>query len=81
MTHPAVIAQLSDEDLQRWRTWYARDDAMQLAPALYNRDEIESHFRQWLAFISEFCERYGVEDSPLLRISGTFGRMYYSEAD
>lgn len=79
ITHPDVITTLSPEDLQRWRTWWARDDAIHVAPSQYNRAELEEHFRQRLVLRAEFVERYDVLDSPFLSISPVFGGLFYSE--
>jgi hypothetical protein len=81
ITHPTVTAYLSPEDLQRWRTWAARDSAMNLAPDHYNREEMEEHFRQRQKLFQEFTDRYELLDTPHLVISSTKGALYYDDED
>jgi hypothetical protein len=79
VTHPTVVANLSAEDLQRWRTWYARDCAIEVSPTSYSRDEIEEHYRQRMSLVAEFIGRYDLADSPRLSISDFTGVVYYQE--
>jgi hypothetical protein len=81
ITHPEIAAHLSAEDLQRWRTWDARDAAIRLDPSKYIRDEIEDHFRQRQVLFGEFIDRYELEDTPHLVISGAKGALYYDKDD
>jgi hypothetical protein len=57
----------------------ARDDAINLKPSDYNRDEIEAHFRQRIVLIAEFITRYDLIDTPYLSISGSRGSCYYEK--
>lgn len=77
IVRPEVIAKLSGEDLRAWQAWLARDDAMQLKPDSYTRDEVEGHFRQRISLLAEFITRYGVVDSPYLAVTGCHGNLYY----
>ena len=79
--HQVVVALLSDADLQRWRTWYARDCALNVVAGHYSRDEVEQHYRDKMVLISEFIQRYEFMDSPLLAISELTGIVYYEDSD
>ena len=80
-THPVVVTTLSEADLQRWRTWYARDCALNVVAGHYSRDEVEQHYRDKMVLISEFIQRYEFMDSPLLAISELTGIVYYEDSD
>lgn len=79
--HPVGVATLSPEDLQRWRTWSARNSAIQAAPALYNRDEIEAHFRAEMTLWAEFAEHYDFEDCQHLCITSSSGVIWHEDDD
>lgn len=77
LTHPEIIGRLSEEDLQRWRVWSAREESIQVNPRNYNRDEIERHYMERLRMWGEFFARYNVAESPHTNIQATSGVIFY----
>lgn len=78
--NPVAVTTLLPEDLQRWRTWYARDLAIEACASAYSRDELEEHYRQRSVILNEFIVRYDLIDTPRLAISDFTGIVYYEDA-
>jgi len=77
MTLVTDFAQLSYQDLQRYRTQRARMNAITLAPQHYSRDEIEEAHRNEYALWAEFIERYELPASDAeLVIDPNTGRCW-----
>jgi len=75
----AKIAQLTEEDLSRWRMSHARMHAVDKKPQAFGAADIEQAYITTARLMGEFCDRYEIDDSRNWVVSCYTGLIYYSE--
>lgn len=71
-----TIAQLSAEDLTRWRMVNAKLKSAEIKSEAYSREEIEQAFMQSFLLWGEFMRAYDLPDEKDLAISVHTGRCF-----
>jgi hypothetical protein len=73
------VAQLSTEDLSRWRMAHARMHAVDRKSEAFSVTDVEQAYLTTARLMGEFCESYGVDDMRNWTVSCYTGLIYYND--